>query len=206
MEIVPIGDSCSVAYNASLLGYRKIAYPFDWIKTKTLNDVSRLLENHFSNFFDQLSIVKYSNKFPFSTTDEFPYLINDYSQIVKNESGILFCHDFRSQLTINEQLSMVEEKYNRRITRLYEILNSGILIHFIRDETKSNSLTPSMIENFLRVMNKLNINYYLTIISKKIIVQQYRNVKIVNDLLPFGDWMRPNVDWSNVFSNVFSIQ
>lgn len=206
MEIIPIGQACSVAYNASLLGYRLQAYPFDWLRIDYLDQVSTLIKNNFDSFFDQLSINTHSvsSKFPWSDNDDFPKNGAGISQIVQNKMGLSFCHDFNNSRSIDEQIDTIKEKYDRRIKRLYKMLNNHNWIHFIRDEITLSHINDQSISNFMSVVNTLTTNYHVTIIlhnskNQKISIKPHPNLTIVNDVLPFGSWKRPNVDWKNIF-------
>ena len=53
MEVIPLGSTCSIAYQLRSLGLRNYAYPFDWVRINNLSLVTKLIETNFEDFLDQ---------------------------------------------------------------------------------------------------------------------------------------------------------
>ena len=206
MTFISLGHTCSVAYQLQQLGIRKCAYPFDWVRTPTLDIVSKLLKNNFDQFIDSVKQTKTSDQFPISDDDNFPVKdeLGNRSLIMENKYGITFFHDFEEDY----DLEAIKYKYERRISRLYDIINDNDKITFVRDE-KLNNIRTASIEQFMNTILNINPNANFEIIivvqnpsNKQNDIFKYANerVKIVNDTTLFVDWKRSNVDWNDILN------
>ena len=102
---------------------RCTAFPFDWIRS-SFNGLCNLLKNDFSDFLN-----------PQYLTFETNFLLN-------KKYTIAFHHDFPAERTegrveyIKEKyldfLEDVSKKYQRRIDRLYNVLNSEKRVYFFK--------------------------------------------------------------------------
>lgn len=204
---ISLGSSCSVAYQLQQLRLRKEAYPFDWVRTPGLNTVVQLLKAKFDGFIDTVVQTSVSDKFPVSDSDDFPFddnKISEKSIIMKNKYNVVFYHDFCENTNLDE----IKGKYERRINRLYDVINGDNEICFVRDELKIGAIKISDIEEFIEVILGINKNAKFKIVvivhnpsNKKNDIFNYVNerVKIVNDVGKFGGWTRDGVDWKSVF-------
>ncbi|ARF10086.1 putative papain-like cysteine peptidase [Indivirus ILV1] len=198
---IPLGSACSIAYQLQKLGLRKCAFPFDWLRIDRLCDITEAIKNEFCNFL-KLDEVEISEKF--SIIDDDFIENNKKSKIMKNKYGMKFYHDFDAN--VNDYKD-VYEKYNRRIVRFIEIVKSPTEICFVRDEIYMNKINVDQVEKFIEYIKQFNKNIKLIIIihnpkNKKSDIFEYKNknVIIINDINPFGDWKRPNVEWNLIFS------
>ena len=117
MKYVSLGSSCSVAYQLQKLNKRNIAYPFDWLRCETLDNITNCFGNNFSDFITSCHIVSKSDKFPLSTNDDFPCIDNQSKAIslcMQNKYNMKFYHDF----TDGSDMDTIDLKYQRRINRL----------------------------------------------------------------------------------------
>lgn len=207
MEFIPLGSSCSVAYQLQQLNVRQCAYPFDWLRVELLDNITNVLKNNFDEFVTSCQETSVSNNFPISTDDQFPNS-NDKTQnsiIMKNKYEMKFYHDFNDKTSLKE----VDEKYKRRIERFYKIIKETNKVCFIRDELKTNKITDCMIREFIEEIKKINPLIQVKII---IIIHNPKNqiiklnsddrITIINDTKEFGDWIRPNVDWKNLITEL----
>ena len=62
---IPLGNSCSIAYNLKLLKLRTCAFPFDWVRIANFNNVTKLIQNKFYGFLDSknFKFKEFSDKF-----------------------------------------------------------------------------------------------------------------------------------------------
>ncbi|AYV78580.1 MAG: putative papain-like cysteine peptidase [Edafosvirus sp.] len=198
--IIPLGSTCGIAYLLQTNKLRTCAYPFDWIRTDSLQDIISCLENDFIDFL-KVTKVSESDKFPFLQSDEFPTVNDntDNTDIMVNKYGMKFYHDFKK-----DNIADVAEKYARRIEKFIRTICESKEIIFIRDELKMKSLSIPLIEKFISLIkSKYNsgiiIKFYVIYHNpknKKIDVPENDNIIIINDVLPFVDWKRPNIDLS----------
>lgn len=114
-NVVSLGWFCSVALENQRMGLRSYSLPFDWLLISNFVSVLQLLETHFQSFLDVNNLRQENGN---------PAFYHDTAY------GIHFYHDFTADKTLEEQLPLVREKYDRRITRLYETIRHPTL--FVR--------------------------------------------------------------------------
>lgn len=203
---VSLGSSCSVGYQLQQNHKRDSAYPFDWVRTDDLEMITSAIENNFIEFISSVQKVTESDKFPISTTDDFPdNNSNQKSIVMRNKYGIRFYHDFKDEKDYEDVIL----KYQRRIDRFIELIKSNKTIYFVRDELKPNNISQKKINEFINSINKINkdCNFKLIIIihnpnqrDLEFFKLTIDNVRIINDKEKFGDWKRPNFDWNDLFT------
>ena len=201
MEYISLGSTCSVAFQMQKLNIRKHAYPFDWTKINKLSNITKMISDNFSYFFD-LEIVRNSDKFPYLVNDNFIENKTDKTIQVKNNYDMIFCHDFLfNECGIDSQMNNFTEKYNRRIHRFVNKIMSLEEIVFIRDELKINKLDKKDIIQFCECiadMNpKLNFKFIVIIHNPKnkpiMNMDDVKNVVIVNDTSAYQGWVRESI-------------
>ena len=202
VAFIPIGDACGISYQLQKYGLRRYALPFDWLKIKRLSDITKIINNNFSDFTDFRKDGT-STCFPYLNTDNFDS--DGLKQTFKavNSYGVISYHDFTSNIDFEEQISNIKEKYNRRINRFYEIIRSNKKIVFIRDEGNPKQSMNNDIIEFIGTIKKINesINFNIIIICRKNIPNiKIPNVTIIHDKNEFIDWTRPNIDWESIFN------
>lgn len=192
---ISLGCACGVAYQLQKLKIRKYAFPFDWLRVNSLHDITNAIMNNFDEFL-KVDETEISNKFSIINDDFVEN--NSKSRVMINKYGMKFYHDFDAD---NDNYESVYEKYQRRISRFIEIIKSSEKICFIRDEINMNKISIDQIEKFFNYVKKFNEYVKLIVIlhnpkNKKSDILKYNNenVIIINDVKPFGDWTRPNID------------
>lgn len=207
MEFISLGSTCSIAYQLQQLKLRHCAYPFDWLRVDSLDDITIALKNNFADFVTSCQKVTETDKFPISTDDKFPEnnTNKEISLIMKNKYNMKFYHDF-DEKTLVEQ---VNEKYQRRINRFYDFIKDHKNVCFVRDELKMNKINDKMINDFITEVKKINplINIKIIIVlhnpkNQPIKLHSNDSLNVINDTNEFGDWIRPNVDWKNIFEKL----
>ena len=143
-NVISLGFFCSTASEIERIGLRNASYPFDWVISE-FDLVLNLIENNFSDFLEEDLLIKDKNSKPLEKT-----------YVVKNvKNNIRFFHDFFIGETISKQISVVKEKYNRRIKRFYKsITKPTLFIRYIKDNNEINYI----INNFKQI-NKI-LKYY----------------------------------------------
>lgn len=194
MAFISLGNTCGVAYQLQQHGVRSKAFPFDWVRSPSFAKVNLIIDNNFKDF-TKVKFGKISTQHPLITDDFVQNKIE--TTLATNKYGTKFYHDFSNSVTSLE-IEQFEEKYERRINRFYEVIKNN-KIHFIRDEYFYPNLEKDIIE-FKTVINKFCPDYVLTVIihSKTHHNINILDVNIILDENEYGDWQRPNVDWSNI--------
>ena len=122
--IFSLGDLCLTSIQLKKHNLRPYSGVFDWMASPTLSSVNRLLENRFDGFFksENLRIIGYA--------DNCICVSDDGYNLVSN-------HDFHKEKNTLENLYSyheVMEKYNRRIDRFLDKMNTAKRILFVRTE------------------------------------------------------------------------
>jgi hypothetical protein len=115
--VVSLGYDCHCATQLRKLGLRSCSSPFDWLTGAPLEARLTLLESRFE-FFLQREFLQKMEKDPTALQKG-----NDYYQNIK--TGLIFLHDFLESLPFDESLKLVQDKYTRRINRLYENIGAA---------------------------------------------------------------------------------
>ena len=127
-KVISLGTSCRPAYHLKMQKIRTEAYPFDWNITPE-NSLFDILKNDFKDYFDQnfleISSIKEKDKFRVIATN------------LKYKN--IFWHDFTKKEFSPEEFKKVKDKYDRRIKRFHNVVNSGENILFIRESINRES-------------------------------------------------------------------
>lgn len=127
---ISLGYFCSVASELECLGLRNESSPFDWL-ISDFEGVIKAIQNNFDNFLDYDYLLQNRQNHSF-------YLNTKYS--------VQFYHDFSPYIPLNEQLSLVKEKYCRRIKRFYESISEPTLfVRYISDEQLVNGFSKELL-------------------------------------------------------------
>jgi len=199
---IPIGNACSIAYQLQQHMLRKTAYPFDWLRINRLSNVTSIINAKFEGFTD-FKQCNTTTSFPLLETDDFNSDAPRRTFKATNKFGAISYHDFSSDKPFNDQLESINQKYQRRIDRFYQTLQSSDHIIFIRDELNPNKLTEDEILEFIQAIKRINENlrFSIRIICHKSLPDfQISNVTFIHDTNEFEIWTRPNVDWPSVFN------
>ena len=189
---IPLGNSCSIAYNLKLLKLRKLAFPFDWVRVTNFNNVTKLIQNKFYGFLDfkNFKFKEFSDKFIVNGKKGSYIYSNNYCSFYHEFNKLIEEHDF----------NMFKEKYSRRIKRFLDLMNSDNEIIFIREEF--GKLKISKINNFICAINEIypNLNYKLIVITNQKVNFSHKNLKFYYSEARITDWKRPELNWINIFN------
>lgn len=122
-EVVSLGSlhyGCQVAWQIESNGMRKFAYPFDWFHT-SLESLTGFMYNKGVNFLD-LDKIAVIGPYPGDTSR---------MHVIDLVYGISSYHDFFSSPPLANH-PQVKAKYERRIRRFFDLLNSNKRILFVR--------------------------------------------------------------------------
>ena len=173
--IISIGVDCGVAEMLKKYNLRKTAYPFDWIVT--YHGVSEIIKNNFIDYIPEINDKT-------EIIDGKPNIFNDLY-------GTKFIHD-------NFPDKKEYEKYERRIKRFNDILNSKEDIIFIRKSHAYHNHKEYSIKNdyeeVIEFDNYLqeyypNLKYtiYLILLCnncyKNFNIKVHKNIKIYKSLI-----------------------
>ena len=142
--IISLGHGCQPGIHLKRNGLRQTSLPLDWLSTPSSALIS-LFETHFDKFLDKDYLVPREHRAPY------------HEKIVNTFYNITFFHDF-SVGGLATELPAVQEKYARRIKRLYSILASEGPVLFIRtklDEQYAQQLTRILSTQFPKLVYTL---------------------------------------------------
>ncbi len=74
MNLISLGSDCCVTYQLEKYGYRKAAFPFDWIRI-SLEDAIQLIQNHCKDMMEDLYYVR--------TSINYKFAVDNYERIRK---------------------------------------------------------------------------------------------------------------------------
>jgi hypothetical protein len=182
LTYISLGGDCAVSYQIKKY-YNSPSYPFDWIRTETIDSLCKIFEDDFSNFFDESNfIVKPNTINSYSNDDECNYSSN--YKIINKFYNIVMPHEYISDtFDINNFIL----KYKRRIERFKnDIRNKFKKKIFIRC---SNSKYLNTIDKN-RLLNTIisygGVNFSIQYIN-------YDNYNSIN-----YTWKRDYIKWNEI--------
>ncbi|OGI23231.1 MAG: hypothetical protein A2287_07765 [Candidatus Melainabacteria bacterium RIFOXYA12_FULL_32_12] len=111
--IFSIGEDCACTGYLRKHNLQNFSYPFDWLTKASFESRIDLLVNDFKDFLNPEDI-KFLPKNPELNNDP------NYDYYENIRTGFYFYHDFPANSDLLVNLNVVEEKYARRINRLYK--------------------------------------------------------------------------------------
>jgi hypothetical protein len=136
--VIPLGSSCHISTEMRCHNIRDQAFPFDWNIT-TFDSLYRILDEDFAHFLDQNYLTLREDRYSVINTyygiefrHDFP---NDNPKINKHQQLDIPPHEmaeFKIATDYLDFLESVNEKYQRRIQRFYEVASSSQQVIFIR--------------------------------------------------------------------------
>ncbi len=147
--VIPFGRTCAAAMYSIERGFRRCSLPFDWVGTPNIGMLVEFILNGFADFMvpERLEYMEPLKGFP-------PDIHHDYYRDPTNQ--FLTFHDFRKGIPMAEERVVVKERYDRRIKRLYEILESPtkkLLFRWAYDDLPS---TETLIESVTALRNRFS--------------------------------------------------
>lgn len=145
--VFSMGEVCFCANYLQSMCLRKLSTPFDWVAGATFGERMRLLMNDFDNFFNMTDLVYHGKR-------EYPQPCNIY---YNTRTHIVFNHDFSLFKSFDEMFLIVKERYNRRIKRLYELMNKSkkvLIVYMERADTQSGVSSDKELCNLMKDLNQ----------------------------------------------------
>lgn len=195
---ISLGTACPVAFVLRDIGIRTVAYPFDWVAVP-FKGLYRTIENDFDNFF-----IKKNLDFVMGP---------DFDGIIDTDTQFVFFHDFpiisdnpeqedtvRSGKILENFLDFYDDinnKYQRRIFRFREALNSSekvILIRYLA--TKEEAV---LLRDLIQFKYPL-LDFTIVIITDNLEHKNWNEYQIENYYIPPENiWNCYSVEWLNIF-------
>lgn len=120
--IVSLGEDCACSSYLRRFALQECSFPFDWLTNAALSMRIQLLENDFDIFLKKENL----HMIPRPVVSD---VHCDYYEDKK--TTLYFYHDFPIGIDLEESFSSVKEKYNRRIQRLYKMVNTSKKVLFV---------------------------------------------------------------------------
>ncbi len=190
--IISLGRACDTSFQIRRIFGQETSWPFDWLITP-YSALCSLIENDFQNFLKEDSLRGANDR------------VHD------TRLGIEFLHDFKDNLSFQEELQFVQEKYFRRIERFLNLMQKSAKILFVRNhqylnqdilrEVESRTLLELLhksypsIESHLLVVNPFGVDF-------PEVQERYLSLVTIPQPEPFI-WSGDNSAWDNVFDNFF---
>ncbi|MDD3237355.1 MAG: DUF1796 family putative cysteine peptidase [Candidatus Gastranaerophilales bacterium] len=152
--IYSIGDNCGCAMYLSDHNLRATSGPLDWLVGQKLKDSVELIVSDFKNLLKQNLFIKTQLENS-STHDTYKNTFWD----------IDFIHDFPVGIPIGDSFSAVEEKYQRRINRFYELIKNKNRVLFVWFSLSSQDSNEEIIDLSKKLNNKFKKEIDLLIIE-----------------------------------------
>lgn len=160
-HIISLGENCQTAMTLRDLGLRKEAFPFDWHGIQDfsiggnggLQKKIDIICSDFEKFFNQEDFEEF-----------FADWTTGHRLIWNKRTGLKFLHEFPKDISITDYFPMFIKKYQKRIDRLYSILNSGesILFVFIEFYAKlSDDELQCIYDKLKRSFPKSNVSFLI---------------------------------------------
>ena len=168
-HIVSLGYNCEIANAILEMQMRDAAYPFDWIFSEMWK-INETMKTRFSNFFlqENLMVTRYKK-----------------NPAKEKDNGFIYVHDGSYDILSKNILEYtnIKEKYNRRILRLLDLLDSGKKVLFVR------GLYNDKIEEHLDFINIVtntypNSNFHLLVLCpySNIIYTQHDKIDYIKGI------------------------
>ena len=105
--IFGIGRACSCSQCLRAAGLQLASFPWDWIGDPGAKGRVEVICNDFKDWFNLEDLERRE-----------PHTIYVKEYVYNRRNGLLFLHDFKDGMPIEEQFPAIEAKYARRIARL----------------------------------------------------------------------------------------
>ena len=210
-KVIPVGGNCYFKLYFTLMKYNQETYFFDYLGSP-MWAVNQLIDNGFKNLFireDYVNMNILSNK-----PDEYIYTNKKYYLVIK--------HDFKNQkfkkgeiILTNEQFNEFQTKYERRIERFNELMNTNKNILFLRfQEHKNKVIYPEYEELYKKseleymfefsdlIKTKFStLKFKIIYITKDFDNKYYedKNLIVLKDYINIDNWVKASFQIKQLF-------
>ena len=146
--IISLGAACGCALYMKKFKLRDHSYPFDWVYNAPFEKRIELLVNNFKDFLLKENLEKFYK-------NDGGDLYHDFYKDLSN--GFIFLHDFPLNTPLEKSYDEVYEKYQRRISRMYENISASkqvLFIWFQLHETLSDEIVLKAQKELSQKFNK----------------------------------------------------
>ena len=111
-------------------------------------------------------------------------------------------HDF-SEIINETNYNLFRDKYNRRINRLFQLLNSNNEVIFVREELRELKISKfyNLIDTIIKINPKLNFKIIVITNDKKCENLDVNHVSFFYINENITHWSRPEINWDNLFKS-----
>lgn len=142
--IVSLGEDCACSSYLRRFALQNASYPFDWLTKAPLKTRIDLIKNDFRGFLERENI--YQIPHPEDSEKNCDYYED-------RNTDFYFYHDFPMGVDLDSSFAAVKEKYDRRIQRLYQMIESAHRVLFVW-WSRDKHHTPTEIESYYMTLNK----------------------------------------------------
>jgi Zn-finger protein len=178
---ISLGHDCATAYAIQMNHKRHNSYPFDWIRWNNISGIVDCIENKCQFLFDTDYITfdnNYKDMFPSVNENWNDNITSSKTKIINSKYSCILPHE---NLSLENTIDMIKEKYDRRIKRFYEILSKdSIKKIFIRLTNKDED-----IKDLERVISVYSNNF------------EIRNI-YYDKKTKYSSWKKEELDWENI--------
>lgn len=205
--IFSLGDDCACSYYLREFKLQNASYPLDWTGWAPINVPVNLIVNDFKDFLaiEHFEILTYPNE---ATADK------SHHFNLNKKTGLHFGHDFPSNMTLEEGLPEVAEKYGRRITRFYQDIEKAKKILFVWMSKTSEIDSETLLWEHRRLADKFpgkTINWLILENNSKMKPLEFKETvisphitQIVFDNASY-DVSIPSSDWKGNKENIEAV-
>lgn len=145
--ILPFGEACHTAHTLRKLKFRTMSCPFDWMYGSNFEGRFKIILNKFEGFFNKEDL-------------EFTRIDTQCDEYINKRTQLYFNHDFPQGVDFNEYYPIVAKKYERRISRVLEILNkkSSVLLLYIDLPTAKRTIEDEKIKELFSQLESVYPN------------------------------------------------
>ena len=135
--VFSLGQACSCSSSLRAAKLQYASYPFDWLYGSDITGRADILANGFQGWLDRNDLVYQGDR-------HHPQPCHIYKHA---ETGIIFNHDFPLSQTLDESWESVNEKYNRRIDRLFREIGKSkkVLAVYMESPEKGRITSDEML-------------------------------------------------------------
>lgn len=126
--IIPMGVACSCSQSLRRAQLQHLSLPFDWIGREREN---LHWEDDLSNRASTIA-TGFDELFRIEDFEHHGLHTNGLAKYYNTHTGYIFLHDFKPDIPFPEAFAEVKAKYERRISRLYELIASSKRILLFR--------------------------------------------------------------------------
>lgn len=211
MKIISLGSICQVKFNIDRLFKSQETYFFDWLITD-FKSVLHILKN--INNLELITKSKFTDKEIFKPGKSWDI---SYHKIECIDFKMISIHDFPSNINYMDYMDEFILKYNRRLDRLKNLINSDENIHMIHcldhQFTDGYIITNDDIFNYKKYLCDINSNNncflhivippnynnidFNNLIQDKVYVYYLHDTQQGNN-----DWTNTNFNWNIIFDNI----